>query len=381
MEEQRYERLLLVVDPYWWESRSEVKDVAQELKRRQIRLAIVSEIEPDPTLTSVENAKRQLKTDGHESFDAILAIGGGSTIDVAKGLSVLLPYDGSLSDLIRGIPSSLTPTPLIACPTTSGTGSELTPGAIFRQSGDDTKVGLMSNLLRPKAAFVDPELTLSCPRGLTIDSALDALTHAIESYIAVPTEAYPKAEVAPVYSGANLVTRMFAQKAISLVFEHLPVVVREPSSRDARSGMALASLFAAMSYSTAGLHGVHAMSYAIASVSHKPHGQTLAVVLPDLLWELRHVRQKELAEIGRLLGSSQGSEAADAEYFIDCLRDLLRELNVSTNLADWGILEEQIDALVEDSVAIHRLSKAFPIQPPQEAYRRILKSTLQLRSG
>lgn len=145
--------------------------------------------------------------------------------------------------------------------------------------------------------------------------------------------------------------------------------------------MALASLFAAMSYSTAGLHGVHAMSYAIASVSHKPHGQTLAVVLPDLLWELRHVRQKELAEIGRLLGSSQGSEAADAEYFIDCLRDLLRELNVSTNLADWGILEEQIDALVEDSVAIHRLSKAFPIQPPQEAYRRILKSTLQLRSG
>jgi alcohol dehydrogenase len=252
----------------------------------------------------------------------------------------------------------------------------LTPGAIFRQSGDDAKVGLMSNSLRPTAAFIDPDLTLSCPRGLTIDSALDALTHAVESYIALPTEGYPNVAVAAVYSGANLVTKTFAQKAISLVFEHLPVVAREPNSRDSRSGMALASLFAAMSYSTAGLHGVHAMSYAIASLSHKPHGQTLAIVLPESLWELRHVCEEELAELGRMLGGCHESKAADAEYFIDRLRTLLRELDVSTNLSDWGIREGQIDRLVEDSVAIHRLSKAFPIQPPKEAYRRIFKSAL-----
>ena len=376
IEEQSYKRLLLVVDPFWWRSRSEVKVVVQELTRRKISIAIVSEVEPDPSLSCVEDAKQRLKSDGCELFDVILAIGGGSTIDLAKGLSVLLPYDGSLSDLIVEIPSTLIPTPLIACPTTSGTGSELTPGAIFRQSGDDAKVGIMSNSLRPTAAFIDPDLTLSCPRGLTIDSALDALTHAVESYIALPTEGYSNVAVAAVYSGANLVTKTFAQKAISLVFEHLPVVAREPNSRDSRSGMALASLFAAMSYSTAGLHGVHAMSYAIASLSHKPHGQTLAIVLPESLWELRHVCEEELAELGRMLGGCHESKAADAEYFIDRLRTLLRELDVSTNLSDWGIREGQIDRLVEDSVAIHRLSKAFPIQPPKEAYRRIFKSAL-----
>lgn len=376
IEEQGHKRLLLVVDPYWWDVRPEVKVVVQEMKRRKISIAIVSEIEPDPSLACVEGAKRRLKDGGCESFDVILAIGGGSTIDVAKGLSILLPYDGSLSDLIQGIPSTLTPTPLIACPTTSGTGSELTPGAIFRQSGDDTKVGLMSNSLRPAAAFIDPDLTLSCPRGLTVDSALDALTHAIESYIAVPTKGYPNAEVAGVYSGANLITKTFAQKAIALVFEHLPVVARNPNNQEARSGMALASLFAAMSYSTAGLHGVHAMSYAIASLSHRPHGQTLAIVLPETLWELRRVREEEFAEIGRMLGSCQESKTADAEYFIDRLKTLLRELDVSTRLTDWGIEENQIESLVEDSVAIHRLSKAFPIQPPKEAYHRILKSSL-----
>jgi alcohol dehydrogenase class IV len=118
------------------------------------------------------------------------------------------------------------------------------------------------------------------------------------------------------------------------------------------------------------------MSYAIASLSHRPHGQTLAIVLPETLWELRRVREEEFAEIGRMLGSCHESKTADAEYFIDRLRTLLRELDVSTHLTDWGIEENQIESLVEDSVAIHRLSKAFPIQPPKEAYHRILKSSL-----
>ena len=376
--ESGIKRILLVIDPYWWSQRSEVQDFLREISRREISYSVTFDIETDPSVACVERVRKSFHADGLEQPDAIVAIGGGSTIDVAKGLSALLRHGGSLDDLIAGIPSTLTPIPLIACPTTSGTGSELTPGAIFRQGTQGVKVGLMSNKLRPLAAFVDPSLTISCPRDLTLDSALDALTHAIESFLALSTDDYPRAEIASVYSGSNAVTKMFAKQAIALVFEHLPVVVKQPTDVSGRAGMSLASLFAAMSYSTAGLHGVHALGYALASATHRPHGQTLAVVLPGVLRELQTTCQGDLAELGRMLGSqSNGCEVTDANFFIDRLQAMFDELGVSTQLTPWGIKFDQVEQLVEDSVSIGRLSKAFPIQPPHKHYQRILTRALE----
>lgn len=370
-----YSNALVVTDKFFTrEGGTIISDLMSGLAAVGIQSIVFDGGEPDPSVSLCVKAREwAIKNASTPGIDHVIAVGGGSNIDLAKALTVTLKFGGSPGDYIGENNFPGKPIPLVAIPTTSGAGSEITPGAILIQDGVATKVALMDNDLRPSVVVVDPELTLSCPPKVTADAGMDALTHAIESYLTCESSKFDReGNPDPGYSGRNLITKLMAGEAIRLCFSHLPVAYRTGSDLEARTGMAYGSLLAAFSYASAGLNAVHALAYALASLTHATHGSTNAVFLPYVMDSLRHVQAAELAEIGRLAGSRAETEAELAHDAVALTRALIASLGIPVTLKDFGVKEGDLDSLVESGLGVKRLTKAFPIQPPQGAYRSIV---------
>lgn len=364
---------LVVTDRWFLQNSQALTELLDALQAQGISVRVFDGGEPDPSTTLADRATDWVNEQGAPP-DHLIAWGGGSNIDLAKALCVTIPCKRPVSELVGHTNWPAAPLPLVAVPTTAGTGSEITPGAILVQPGSATKVALMANALRPAVAVIDPELTWSCPPRVTADAGLDALTHAVESWLTLDAALFDNGSDAdPGYSGRNEVTVMFAREATSLALRHLVTAFEQPRNREARHAMARASLYAAMSYATAGLNAVHGLAYALAGLTHASHGSTNAVMLPYVMDALVDTRCAELAEVARMAGAADADPQALARQAPVLVRALVQRLGLPGDLVTFGVAEAQLPQLVADGLAVTRLAKAWPGAPVEEAYAHIVQ--------
>jgi alcohol dehydrogenase len=290
-----YRSGVLVTDSFFARHTPWVDEYLSASSALGLRTLVFEGGQPDPTTTLCDEATAQiLDVLRGQPVDHVIALGGGSNIDLAKALCLTLTGGRPVREFVGDI-GACRPLPLIAVPTTSGTGSEATPGAILLDPDNATKVAVMDNSLRPQVAMIDPELTFTCPPRVTADSGIDALTHAIESLLTMDSCEYDRGgHVDPGYSGRSSLTMMFARESIRLCFAWLERACECGSDAEARTGMSYASIYAALSYGSAGLNAVHGIAYAVAGQTHKSHGSTNAVMLPYVLDAMRECRRPDL---------------------------------------------------------------------------------------
>ncbi len=316
--------------------------------------------EPEPSLRAADAAIAR----GREFRpDAVLGLGGGSNMDLAKITAVVLTHGGKPLDYAgdEKIPSPVMP--LLCLPTTAGTGSEVSAAAVLTDTEQQIKVGILSNYLRPRVAVVDPLLTVSCPPKVTADSGIDALTHAIEAYTAVDNAHFPLPHgERSVYQGCHPFGDMFAEKAIALIGKYLRRAVSHGADLEAREGMSLAATLAGLAFSNVGVAVVHALEYPVGGATHCSHGAGNGLLLPFVMRFNLPARRHQLAVIARLLGADvEGkSEAEAAEAAITAVEQLRRDIGIPLRLRDLGVAESQLRTFAEKAFAIKRILRVNP---------------------
>lgn len=308
--------------------------------------------------------------------DAVIGLGGGSNMDLAKLVAALLAHGGHPKNYF-GFDAIPGPTiPVVAIPTTAGTGSEVSHAAVLTDTELQLKVSTLSPHLRPTLALVDPSLTLTCPRQATADSGIDALTHAIEAFTAVDYRmlAVPDSQTTP-YSGKNPVVDALAEKAIGLIGKSLIKAVLEPSNREAREDMALAATLAGMAFSNGAVAVVHALEYPIGAQLHVSHGCGNGLLLPFVMRYNLEVRTREFAQIARWLGvSAEGlSERALAEGAIRKVEEIKKAVGIPDRLRDIGAKSDQLPGFAQKSFGIKRLMNLNPRLPSESELLRVLE--------
>jgi alcohol dehydrogenase len=232
----------------------------------------------------------------------------------------------------------------------------------------------MDNRLRPAVALIDPEFTYTCPPRVTADAGIDALTHAVESYLTLDSARFDRGgDADPGYSGRNALTMLFAHESIRLCSRYLLRSYQRGDDTEARIGMSHASLYAALSYGSAGLNAVHGIAYAVAGLTHRSHGTTNAVMLPYVLDALRDVRSDEMLAVARLFGIEDTDPDSAVARLPVLVRDLVRDLGLPTTLQQCGIAQDDLAALVKDALGVTRLAKAFPVPDVPARYAAIVQ--------
>ena len=378
LERLRLTRGVLVTDAFFVRQTPWVSEYLQASRERGIDTLLFDGGLPDPTTVLCDSATAELRRNlAGKSPDHVIALGGGSNIDLAKALCLTLPTGRPIREFVGDI-AGHRPLPLIALPTTAGTGSEATPGAILLDPQNATKVAVMDNALRPQIALIDPEFTYTCPPRVTADAGIDAFTHAIESFLTIDSFDYDRAgHPDPGYSGRSSLTMMFAREAMRLCIRWLERAYTNGGDTQARIGMAYASAYAALSYGSAGLNAVHGIAYAVAGQTHKSHGSTNAVMLPYVLDALREVRRAELLEVAGLFGTSTIDEAAAVHAVPQAVRDMIGRLGIPTDLEAFGLQEADLPALASDAMGVTRLAKAFPVRDVASSYRSIVRNAFE----
>src|SRR5438552_3537324 len=304
-------RPLIVTDPYLAGS-GHLGRATDRLEGARIRWQVFSDTVPDPTTAVVEMGALRL---AEGSFDSLVAIGGGSSIDTAKGMSVLAANGGRMRDYKVPAEIAKLGPPFVAIPTTAGTGSEVTRFTVITDTETDEKMLIAGLACCPLAAIVDYELTLTMPLRLTADTGLDSLTHAIEAYVS---------------RRANPYTDGLAKSAMGLIARHIRVACAEPDNRAAREAMMLGATTAGMAFSNASVALVHGMSRPIGAFFHVPHGLSNAMLLPEITAFSAPAALERYADCARAMGvaeEDEGSQSAVARLLHE-LRKLNADLSV-----------------------------------------------------
>ena len=351
---------LIVTDPYI--AGCGILDRATALlEGAQIRWSVFSDTVPDPTTAVVDTGARILAEGG---FDTVVAIGGGSSIDTAKAMSVLVGNGGKMRDwkVPADIPGA--GPPVVAIPTTAGTGSEVTRFTVITDTETDEKMLIAGLACCPLAAIVDFELTISMPLRLTADTGIDSLTHAIEAFVSRHASPY---------------TDGLARNAMGLIARHIRTACAEPGNRAAREAMMLGATTAGMAFSNASVALVHGMSRPIGAFFHVPHGLSNAMLLPEIAAFSAPAALDRYADCARAMGvadEGEGSQGAVARL-LDELRLLNRDLAVPTP-REWGIdagrYEELLPVMASQALASGSPGNN-PLVPSRdqiiELYRRV----------
>lgn len=283
------------------------------------------------------------------AVDGVVAVGGGSSIDTAKLVALLLAHGGSPEAYlgVDRVPGPIAP--LIAIPTTSGTGSQATQTAVVTHEG--VKRGISDERLRPDAALVDPALTYDLPRSITARSGFDAFVHAIESLLA---RDYRWVDPRPItYQGANPISRALAWRALGSIHGSLERAVFDGGDREARRAMSLGSHLAGTAFSVSGLGAVHALASTLGGLTDRPHGACLAASIRTGLRYNRPVRREEYGAIARRLGVADRASTAPEAFVAEC--DRLREsIGLPGSLAAFDLGPEDVDTVVENTLLQER---------------------------
>jgi len=295
--------------------------------------------------------------------DCVVGLGGGSNLDTAKLTALLLIHGGELGDYVGDsrVPGPVMP--LVCVPTTAGTGSEVSPAAVYTDTARKIKVSCLSPFLRPALAVVDGSLTDRCPAKVSADAGIDALTHAIEAYTACgQAEFQTRPGGATVYQGKNPLADLMAAEAIRLVGRYLTRAVLTPNDTEARDGMALAGTLGGLAFSNAGVALVHAMEYPVGGAVHVSHGAGNGLLLPFVMRFNAGVRADALGEIGAMLGAEPTVEGA-----IHAVEELRTAVGIPTRLRDLGVTPAMLPGFADKAFAIARLMRVNPRLPASQA--------------
>ncbi|KIL41692.1 alcohol dehydrogenase [Gordoniibacillus kamchatkensis] len=342
-------KALIVSDPVM----AKLNVVAQceaYLHEQQLASAAYTGVDAEPTDRHVQEALERCRS---ENCDVIVAVGGGSCIDTAKAVAALMTNEGSIADFAGSGGGRLfahDPLPLVAVPTTAGTGSEVTKVTVIIHRSTDVKMMISHPQLLPRAAIVDPLLTLSCPPNVTAATGIDALCHAIEAFIS---------------RKAQPVTDIYARSAIELIMMHLRTAYKQGNDIAARENVALGSMLAGAAFSNASVTLVHGMSRPLGALFHVPHGVSNAMLLPAVLDFTKASAPRKFAQIGRLLvhDAEEMPEERLADYALGEIRRLCTDLNIP-DMKMWGIDEAQFHRLAP-KMAHDALQSGSPANNPR----------------
>ncbi|MCM3714510.1 hydroxyacid-oxoacid transhydrogenase [Halalkalibacter oceani] len=347
--------------------------VTEQLDLHGYQTVVYDKAIPEPPIESVveayEFAKSQMKT------DVIIGLGGGSSIDLAKVVALLMEYGGHPTDYFGGenlVPGPIAP--LIAIPTTAGTGSEVTSVAVVTDTENNIKVGISDNFLRPAVALLDPELTVGLPPYVTACSGIDALSHAVEAYTAKDFR-YIQSKEKLLFQGSLPITDALALQAIELIAGNLAVAVQQGSNLEARGNMLLGSLLAGLAFSNAGTALAHALAYPIGGKAKSPHGELTGLLLPYVMKYNTATEQDKMVKIAQAFGIEQGSKTTReyAEAASEAVLQLLKDINLPTKLSEIGVKEEDLESIAEKALPIERLVRNNPRVPNQASLVELLK--------
>jgi hydroxyacid-oxoacid transhydrogenase len=369
----------------------------ESLERNKVRFSIFDQVRVEPTEESLQTAIR-FATDG--DYDAFVAIGGGSTIDTAKAANLYSCWPADFLDYVnppigKGKPVPGPVKPLIAIPTTAGTGSETTGVSIFDYKPLRAKTGIAHRRLKPTLGIVDPENTRTLPSSIAASSGLDVLCHAVESWTALPFGQRPRPErpiMRPAYQGSNPISDLWSMEALRLTSKYLRRAVADPSDDEARAYMMLAASYAGIGFGNAGVHLPHGMSYPVAglvrnyrargydAVDHPmiPHGISVIVNAPAVFRFTgasspeRHLKAAEV--LGANVTRARNEDAG--KILADCIIGIMRDLRIPNGLRELGYDSSDIPALVEGTLPQHRVTKLSPRQAGPEDLARLFEDAM-----
>lgn len=322
-----------------------------QLEEAGLSVRIDSSTLPDVPVNSAASSAEAARD---FSPDLVIGIGGGSCLDMAKCVAVLLAHGGRPQDYYGeyNVPGPVMP--LIAIPTTAGTGSEVTPVAVLSDSERSLKVGISSPYLIPTASICDPDLTVTCPPGLTAIAGADALTHAIEAFTAIRREPSPGIAQERVFVGKNSLSDHFALRAIALIWQGLEAACKDGSDRGAREKVMMGATLAGLAFGVAGTAAAHAIQYPVGALTHTAHGSGVACLMPYVMQWNAPAIGPELEEIAAAIGLASGKDV------IPAIASLFARIGIPTTLRELGLAEDRIDWVAEQSCGIARLIQNNP---------------------
>ena len=386
-------RVLVVTDPGVAATGSPQR-VADTMARFGITAEVFDRSHVEPTDESLRQAVEYARSSG--PWDAFVAVGGGSSIDTAKAINLLTTNPGELMDYINvPVGKARAPVnplnPLVAVPTTTGTGSESTTICVLDVLSLKVKTGISHPRLRPTLAVIDPDLTLTQPTGVTASAGMDIVCHALESYTARDYRSYERKqpEQRVPYCGSNPIADMWSEKALTLMSRSFRRAVRDGGDREARANMAVAATFAGLGFGNAGVHIPHANAYPIAGrvtgfhpkdypqdEPMVPHGMSVSLTAPEAFrftfqaGPERHVRAAEL------LAPDLERPNDDAEYLPAALTRIMRDIGIPNGIGGVGYHEGDVPDLVEGTMKQQRLLDTAPRPVTEDAAAAILSRSL-----
>ena len=394
LKDRGLKRVMVLTDPNLREQ-APVQTALAAIAEAGVEYALFDQVRVEPTDASFKAAIEFAQ----QGFDGFVAIGGGSVMDTAKAANVYTTYPADFLTYVnapigRGEPVPGPLKPLIAVPTTAGTGSETTGVAIFDFVEMKAKTGMAHRYMRPTLGIVDPDNTRSMPPQVAASTGLDVLSHALESYTALPFDQRPRPDrpqLRPAYQGSNPISDLWALEALRLVEQFLPRAVADPSDDEARSAMCLAAALAGIGFGNAGVHLPHGMSYPVAGMVENyvpegyaidyplvPHGFAVIVNSPAVFrftaptCPQRHLRAAEV-----LGADCTGAKAEDAGAILaDRIVSLMRQLGAPNGLSALGYDSQHIPALVDGTLPQHRVTKLSPRAADAEELAGIFEDAL-----
>lgn len=351
-------KVLIVCDPGVIDA-GVVTQIEKPLKAAGITYSVFSDIEVDPAIESVEKGINLAKEQG---CDLVVGVGGGSSLDTAKAIGLMIKNLGNIRDYVGIDKVPIPGAPVIAIPTTAGTGSEITIWSVLSDKTSKSKLSVGSVYNFPTLALVDPELTTSLPPHITAATGMDALTHALESYVNKVTQ--------PISEGLSI-------QAMKMIAHNLRLAVVQGENLEARSNMLLASLMAAMAFNSTRLGLAHALAMPLGAHFKIPHGTVNAILLPEVMQYNVIGNVNKFAEIASIFGENtthlSPREAAERSVF--AIRQMKNDVGITATLSEYGVREKHLDFIVEEAMQSGNVP-VNPRKPTLEDLKNICRAVM-----
>lgn len=325
-----------------------------------MQVSVIDTTPPEPEVRHVEEIFAAAKGLG---CDLMIGIGGGSAMDVAKIVAVMLTNPVTMPELLTGAKIKNRGIPTFMIPTTAGTGAEATQNAIFMVPEQESKIGIVSSKLVPDIAILDPVLSVGLPPAITASTGMDALCHAIECFIS---------------KKANPLSDTYALRAVNLLSRSIRKAYKDGKDIDARHDMLLGAMFGGMCIASSGTTAVHALAYPLGGKFRMPHGLSNAMLLPAVMKFNLDAAQEQFKDIAVAMGLDVAglSTRQAAEAMIDNLYALIRDLDIPTSLTDKGLTAADLDVLVEGAAKVTRLLNNNPKPMTKDDIRAVYQTLL-----
>lgn len=343
---------------------------------------LYDKVRVEPTDKSFKDAIKCAQEGG---FDGFVAVGGGSSMDTAKAANLYSTYNANFLTYVnaplgdgKSVPGPLKP--LIAIPTTTGTGSETTGTSIFDYLEIKAKTGISHRYLRPNVGLIDPDSTNTLPRMVIACSGLDVLCHGLEAYTALPYNkriAPEEPGARPSYQGSNPISDVWSAKAIEMVGQNIVPAVNEPDNQEARANMLLAATYAGVGFGNAGCHLPHGMSYPVSGMVREfrpegylgtgpiiPHGMSVSLNAPSVFKFTASSNPDRHLEAASFLGEevSDADKTRAGEILAEAVTNIMKQIHMPNGLRAVGYSEKDVNKLVEGTLPQHRVTKLCPVE-------------------